>query len=296
MPIELRWLLAPAVTGFYMAGLADETLLADQPLRRALAEPASDLRRACAACGLDFQRLVEHLIFYAADVPSHASPHDAARYVTAAALSKAAGREGSSHAAVLEPAVVAVVEAVAAARPKLAEELELRSGPLVEQWEARGPGLMTQLARLTEPRAMVQRAVVLSVYPATGGGGRALPAYNTAVIEAVLANPRAELPEVTRLAWLLAGLNADLACYREALADPDQVLPLAMIPAVLAAANEVELARCEPASVELALEHWRLGEQHPAETAEALMAWWQTYQETRPRWTLALVALEQLIP
>jgi hypothetical protein len=80
------------------------------------------------------------------------------------------------------------------------------------------------------------------------------------------------------------------------MADPLRLLPLAMIPAVLTAAAEVELARCEPASMELALAHWRVDEEHPAGTAETLMAWWQTYLETRPSWTLALVALEQMLP
>ncbi|HEY5312161.1 MAG TPA: hypothetical protein VIK18_06560 [Pirellulales bacterium] len=295
MPTELRWIQAPAVTGFYLAGLADETPIADRPLWQALSGPTRELRRACAALNLDFQRLVEHLIFYAADVPAHPLPPEALNHLTTAALSKAAGPEGATLAAALEPRVAAVVEALAAARPKLAEELELRSRPLAEQWEARGPGLLKQLARLTEPQALVPRAIVLPVYPLTGGGGRALPAYNTAVIEVVLANPRAELPEVTRLAWLLATLNSDRERYRAALADPRRVLPLAMVPAVLAAAAEVELARCEPASVQLAIGHWRLDENRPDEMAETLTAWWQTYLETRPSWTLALAALEQMI-
>jgi hypothetical protein len=294
--MELRWLKAPAVTGFYIAGLADETPLADPQLRQALAEPTRELRRACEAFDLNFQLLIEHLIFYAADVPAHPLPPAAVSYLTAAALAKTAGRDAAEHTAVLEPRVAAVASAVAAARPKLAEELELRSGPLAEQWQARGPGLLKQLARLSEPQALVARAIVLPVFPASGGGGRALPVYNTVAIEAVLANPRAELPEVARLAWLLACLNSDLARYREPLADPLRVLPLAMIPAVLTAASEVELARCEPASVELALAHWRLDENHPAAAAETLMAWWQTYLETRPSWTLALVALEQMLP
>ena len=69
------------------------------------------------------------------------------------------------------------------------------------------------------------------------------------VIEAVLANPRFELPEVVRLGWLLAMLNFDLARYRDPLSDAERVLPLAMIPPVLAAAAEVELTRFDPATL-----------------------------------------------
>ena len=143
--------------------------------------------------------------------------------------------------------LVTLEAAFGRANPQALEELELRSEPLREQWAARGPGLMTTLARLTADEAIVAEADVILVQPALGGGGGAHPKYNSVSIEAVLANPMSELPEVVRLGWLLAQLNLDLPKYEEVL-PRDRLLevgPLAMVPAVLAASQEVELARLD---------------------------------------------------
>jgi hypothetical protein len=293
MPLEVRWLIKPSVTAFYAASLPGGDVVPGHALAAALAEPAAALRNACRTCQVDFDALIDQLMFQAAD---NAAPAGMA----ALALARAAGPAGSRHIDMFTPLVASLMRAVATPEAKspdakLAEELELRAGPLAEQWEARGPGLMRQLARLTEPEAVVARAAVLPVYPLAGGGGRALIAYNSVVIEAVLANPRFELPEVVRLAWLLAMLNFDLARYREPLENPGHVLPLAMIPPVLAAAAEVELTRFEQPSLALALSHWQPRAELRPDTAEALMAWWQTYVDSRPGWPMAVAALEEML-
>ena len=51
---------------------------------------------------------------------------------------------------------------------------------------------------------MLPQCDVLLIHPALGGAGEAHLAYNSVRIEAVLANPNADLPEVVRLAWLIA--------------------------------------------------------------------------------------------
>src|SRR5262249_29629876 len=93
--------------------------------------------------------------------------------------------------------------------PECADELVLRGRPLEVQWEARGPGLLKQLAELTAPELLVEQAEVVLVQPAYGGGGEAYLSYNAVHVEALLANPVSELPEVLRLGWLLAQLNLD---------------------------------------------------------------------------------------
>ena len=54
---------------------------------------------------------------------------------------------------------------------------------------------------------------MILVQPVLGGAGAAHWLYNSVHIEAVLANPVAELPEVVRLGWLLAQLNFDLPMF-----------------------------------------------------------------------------------
>ena len=170
--------------------------------------------------------------------------------------------------------------------------MELRSEPLREQWEARGPGLMANVARLIGDEVVAEADVIL-VQPALGGGGAAYPKYNSVSMEAVLANPIAELPEVVRLGWLLAQLNLDLPRYEEVL-PRDRLLdvgPLAMIPPLLAAAQDVELAHLDEATLGTALAAWRVPPADPTK----LIDWWETCQSSSFSWAVALGALDRML-
>jgi hypothetical protein len=189
--------------------------------------------------------------------------------------------------------LIALDAAFQQAFPRALEELELRAGPLGGQWEARGPGLIATVARLTQADLIVDSADVILVQPALGGAGAAHVFYNSVRIEAVLANPIAELPEVARLGWLLAQLNLDLPRFqgdlpRRRLA---QLGPLAMLPPVLAAAEEVELARNNIETLAAALSAWQAPPVEPSQ----LMDWWETYQAARPAWSVALGALNRML-
>ena len=117
------------------------------------------------------------------------------------ALAKTIGRGNRFEATVstLADCLAAVLAAQRSALPQLDDELALRELPLREQWEARGPGILTHVAQLTESGLYPEEAEVLLVHPALGGGGAAHLPYNSVRIEAVLANPHADLPEVVRL-------------------------------------------------------------------------------------------------
>jgi hypothetical protein len=174
--------------------------------------------------------------------------------------------------------------------------LPLRERPLREQWEARGPGLLSHVSQITEEDLIVESAEVLLVHPALGGGGDAHLAANAVRVEAVLANPIAELPEVVRLAWLIAQLKLDLPLYSESIhADRlPHVARYAMLPAILSAAEAVELVRFTPQTMRQAVIAWRLFEPLGVDGAGLAMQWWQTYQETRPPLRVALTALDQM--
>lgn len=178
----------------------------------------------------------------------------------------------------------------------LVDELLLRGRPLLEQWEARGPGLLLQIVRSTEEKVAAEAAEVTLVYPLVGGNGFAHRAVNTVSFEAVLANPVERLPEVLRLAWLLSQLNLDLPMYSENIAAEhrDSVAQWAMVPPVLAAAEHVELAQLSQETVAEAIEAWRLPEASD-DQAEILLHWWATYQEGSTSWAVALAALERML-
>ena len=172
----------------------------------------------------------------------------------------------------------------------------LRSRPLIEQWEARGPGLLKQIGVLTEENLLAEQSQVVLVYPALGGSGDAHLAYNQACIEAVLANPVAELPEVVRLGWLISQLQLDLPIYSEHVHRDrlPHIARFAMLPVTLAAAEYVELAKLSPETIRRAIEAWRLVVPPDVDGPATVLQWWQTYLETRPPWPIALAALDQM--
>lgn len=187
---------------------------------------------------------------------------------------------------------------LAALKPKLEEELPLRVRPIREAWETIGPGLMRSIESLTEPGLLVSEATVVVVHPFAGGGGTSHLATDSVTWEGMLAHPHPDLPETLRLAWMLSQLGLDLPRYEQELEEEDvaRVAALAMLPATLAAGEELDLVRCDEPTIARALELWGLVESHRDRAAEALLAWWDAYRERRPPWETALVALEQIMP
>ena len=183
--------------------------------------------------------------------------------------------------------------------PPLIEELELRSQPLREQWQAYGPGLLYQIGQLTERELLAESAEIVLVQPAIGGHGVAHLGNNRVTFEAVLANPVPELPEVVRLTWLLAQLQIDLPKYSAQIARErlDSLAMHALLPPTLAAAREVEIAPAGADRTLSALNAWHVGD--PASRvsrAELLDDWWRAVEENPPAWPVALAALDALLP
>jgi hypothetical protein len=182
--------------------------------------------------------------------------------------------------------------------PELVDELLLRGRPLMEQWDARGPGLLAQIRRNTEENLLVENATITLVHPILGGHGLAHRAFNTITFEAVLTNPDDTLPETLRIAWLLAQLNLDLPIYCENLpADRRELVgQLALLPPVLSAAEHVELAPLHTSTLERAITLWRIdAASERAETAATLLTWWDTLQQAATPWPVALAALDEML-
>src|SRR5262249_25208348 len=156
------------------------------------------------------------------------------------------GREHSAAAAVRIYGWLSSLEAAfAAAVPSVVDELELRSGPLREQWEARGGGMLAAVERRAEPGLPGPEGEGGMNHPPLGGAGSANRAYNKVASEGCRANPIPELPEPARLGWLLSTLNLDLPKFTENIRRDrvTRLAMLAMLPPALAAAEEVELVR-----------------------------------------------------
>lgn len=286
--MEIRWRTSVSASCFHAAEcLRRGEPLVDAALAEALREPATTLTFELEEAGAPVGRLLDQLAPLSAQLESN-------RELAAAALVKTLG--AARAAEFQEPLAGRIADlesAFARTAPQAADELPLRVEPIRMQFEAHGPGLLHMLARLTEPELLAERAEVVLVQPICGGGGRAFRAYNLVLFEALLTDARPELPETLRLAWLLMQLQLDLPRYHDRLshAQLDAVAPAALTPAVLSAAQEIGLARCDEETVDAALAAWRVA--GPVSAGE-LLTWWDECQASRPPWPVALVALEQM--
>jgi hypothetical protein len=195
-------------------------------------------------------------------------------------------------------AIADVEAALRRARPEIVEELAVRGGPLRQQWDARGPGMLHQIGRLTAAAVVPEFAEIVLVAPYAGGHGEAYPAQNRIALEAVLVNPHPELPEPIRIAWLLAQLTGDLPQFAEVLPPgrAGRAFQLAMLAPALDAGVSVELlASCDEATVDAALDTWRLREGLPADAASRLWQWWSAWLDGSSKWPVAVAALDQLL-
>ena len=286
MAMRLRWLVSTSTSALHAtAALVAGRELADSRLFAALEGPAREFGSQKRG-GADAALLLEHLVGLSAGIGNNVE-------LARVALTKiAGGGVATAHAPALARWIAQVEAEFMAVHPESIGELELRSGPLREQWEARGDGLLANVVRMAEPELLVETADVVPVHPAVGGQGHAHHLYNLVRIEAVLANPFPDLPEVVRLAWLLAQLNVDLPRYQGEMKQGRavEVGSLALLPAVCNAAQEVELVRDASASVARAVELWKL----PTDAA-VLVTWWETYCEARLAWPAAVAALDRML-
>jgi hypothetical protein len=264
--------------------------LVDQRLAEAIAAPAEELKRAIASDAMSAPRLWRWLFALSTAAGN-------SRELAFQSLTKTAGEQRAELLLNrLAAALAGLDAAVRRAFPDLAGELELRMRPLREQWEARGPGLMRGVGIRAEESLVVEEAHVILVQPALGGGGQAHLSANAVRIEAVLANPHAELPEVVRLAWLLAQLQLDLPAYSDRIHAErlPHVAAFAVLMPVLEAAQEVELVQFSPALLEQAIAAWGLRVPEDINAPQVVLQWWETYRESRPSFPVALTALDQM--
>jgi hypothetical protein len=288
MTTKLNWRVSFSASALHAAAaVLHGEPFADQGLATAVAESAVILEGEIQAANLPAERFWANLLGLSTSIESN-------RDLAQRALTKTIGRGVASVAA--EPRIAAAITAVESAAtryaPKMAEELPLRSGPLREQWEARGPGLLYQIGMLTDESLFVEEAEAVVLHPALGGAGDVWLAGNQVRIEGVLANPFPQLPEVVRLGWLLSQLNFDLPALSETVNAErlPRVARSAMLPAALAAGQVVELCQDSPELLAEAANAWRL-----KVDAVVITQWWETYRESRPPFAVALAALDKML-
>lgn len=290
--MNLTWRPSESASAFHAAELiASARPLADSRLAPELAKPTAELVRCVHALGLPPARFWQHVVPLAATIENN-------RQLARAVLIKLARASPPDHETAVLAGLIADLEAAfRRATPNVVQELALRGKPIRELFEGRGPGLLIHLGERTDPRLILESAEVILIHPAAGGGGVAHLPYNSARIEAVLANPLPELPEVARLGYLLGQLNTDLPMFSESVHRDRLPLisSLALIPPALQAAQDVELCKYDAGTLAAAIEHWAGLPGRAAELADTLHRWWSVHLDARPPWKIALAALDQLV-
>lgn len=289
--MNIRWVASPDASAIYAANaVRREKTLSKPKLAELLNQPAHEVDQIFRLYG-SHERLWRNAIGLAADVgPNHR-------------LAEMTFRKSFSLEKIAPTSIRDVsswfseMKAAARAASQSNDSLADRIGPLRTQWEARGPGLMKQIAHLTDPRVTIESGVAVIVEPWCGGGGLTYMQGNVAVIEGLLANANEQLPEVLRLGWLFSQLNLSLPIFCEEI-HPDRFLlvaELAMLPVVLEAAQHVELACCDESTLKLAAETWLNQPPPGAAIWETLFAWWETCKEEKIAWGIALRGLDQML-
>lgn len=290
MSLSIDWQTSVAASAWHAAErLTRQAPVVDARVADALVEPAAALAGELANLGIDAAA------WWAQQLPLAATPVSVRERVEIG-LRKAFGSAVAGRAAgPLAGRILPIEQALLRAIPAVSSELELRLPPWRQQWEARGPGLLYGLRRLTETDLLPETARVVLVHPAAGGAGRAFAPYNLVLCEATLTDPEPRLPELVRLGWLLAQLNLDLPRYGDRL-PRERLLRAAawgLAPITLAAAEDAELARADRAGLELAIARWELG--GPVNLGEILDTWYGVYRDTRPDFGASLVALDAML-
>ncbi len=178
--------------------------------------------------------------------------------------------------------------------PRMDDQLSLRARPLKDQWDTYGPGLLRLIGKLTHPDLLPNRMTLVLVHPASGGYGQAYPEERRGVVEAVLTNVVPGIPEVVRVAWVLASICLGHSQSNRLVAPEHlpRVGSLASIPIVIHAAAELELL--QETSLDSLLP--RIAEFWETEIpADVLQRWWEQQQTGSVPFAVGLKALDRML-
>ncbi len=292
-PIELRWLVSfPASCLHAAEAIARGQLIVDPVLAEAVTESAQELRRVVQSA--QFPRTVfwRHLIGLStlADGASELAIRAATKTVGASRAELVKGQ--------IAGAIGAVESAVRRAIPHLVDEVTVQAESLREAWDRTGRHLLPAIGRWSDARLIVESAEVIAVHPAMGGGGAAHLPYNNVHIEVLPGStelPR--LPEVLRLAWMLSQLNLDLPEFSESIHAQrlPRIAELAMLAPTLRAGIDTGIIADDDQLLATALAEWNISMPADVDPLDLLTRWWETYLDTRPRWGVAMTALDRMI-
>lgn len=293
---ELHWRSSALVSGLHAAEIVRrDPQGCDPELAAVLAQPVSRLQKTLGALGLPVEKFWSHVVPLSANLTSM-------RQLADVTCRKLIQGDPGARIATLADILAELDVAFRKSGLDQMDDLAHRAVLLQGRWLAEGQAVLHALGNLTDPELIVERAEVLLVTAtspdlAQAARGVAHLPYNSVRVEAV-EDILPDLPHTVRLAWLIAQLNLEVPRFSESI--PKQRLAAmasaAMLPAALEAAHQMALVPALPETLPMAMRHWQLAfEASPAVLAN-LTRWWDGYCQKRPQWSVALAALERLLP
>jgi hypothetical protein len=291
MALQLHWAVNTAVGCFHTTEIVLRGWpLADAELRAKMASPVQALKGVLATDGISPIQFLEHLV-------PLSSGNESLLELSRAVLTKIVGRDRADFRARRYAELVEDISiAFRGELPRLQEKLPVAKERLHEQWATHGPTLLAGIENHTEKGFVVKEAEAFLVHPVTGGGGASHPRYHSFRIEGVAQDPEPALPEVLRMAWMVASLNLIMPRYADRMPALPRTFAVgirAAIPLVLTTAAELKLAINDKKTLQTAINMWL--PDPVADLGAKLSEWWAVYQDTRPEWPLALAALDRVL-
>ncbi|QDS92929.1 hypothetical protein FF011L_16840 [Roseimaritima multifibrata] len=179
--------------------------------------------------------------------------------------------------------------------PKLAEQLPLRGRPLQTAWDERGRGMLVQIGQQTHADLLPKKVEIRLVQPVSGGGGYVDFQHQAIWVEAMLTNVDPQVPELLRIAWLVArlGIGQGGANRMVEATHLPVVAALGLIPIVLQAGQNLDLVPPGELPIQRTLDLWQQGAA-PATTL-VLQDWWRQVNSGSTPFPVALKALDRML-
>ncbi len=290
--LKVKWKVHPRLSAIHAAyAVATSERCSDSKTESALAPAVTDINQRLLSASLDIGTFWRRLIVEAAD-----DRDDQAACEIALAAAGCSELQLDSTSAVILNRVRDCRTVMTNRFPKLAEQLELRGRPLIERFDAYGPGLLRAVADFVWDKSPPKdwwpaRLDGLLVQPILGGDGGTDPDSSRFWIEAMLTDADPAVPEVLRVVYLIT--DAAVSRHTRGMSgEHSTALPwvLAAVPIVLKVAAELELVRSEPLPIEVACRLWRVGD---SSTAATLASWWTDFCQAPAPLPVALKTLDR---
>lgn len=293
-PVKVKWRAQPRLSAIHAAYVvATSRRCSDVKTEAAIAPAVTEINQRLLSASLDIAAFWQRLMIEAA-----ADQEDRVACEIAVRASGCSELQLDSTTAAVVNRIGECRVVIAGHFPKLNEQLALRGRPLIERYDAYGPGLLRGVADFVWDNSPPKdwwppRFDGVLVQPMLGGDGGYDADGQRFWIEAMLTDVDPKVPEYLRIVYLLTSAAIDLHTRGKS-GEHSISLPwsLAAVPIVLTVAAELGLIAADPLPIETACRLWHLGD---STTAQTVAAWWIPQRPSRPPLPVALKALDRML-